>query len=140
MAASLIRLHFHDCLVQGCDASILLMDSSSITSEQIAGPNKNSMRGYNVIQDAKTEVEKISPGVVSCADIVAVAARDASVAMSTSKRCCPASGDDSVLAPIDLVIPTSFDYNYFKSLMQKKGRLESDQVLFSGGSTDSERV
>lgn len=58
---------------------------------------------------------------------------------STRKRRCPSTtgnGDDN-LAPLDLVTPNSFDYNYFKNLVQKKGLLESDQVLFSGGSTDS---
>ena len=33
--------------------------------------------------------------------------------------------------------PNSFDSNYFKNLIQKKGLLETDQVLFSGGSTDN---
>jgi peroxidase len=41
------------------------------------------------------------------------------------------------LAALDLVTPNSFDNNYFKNLIQKKGLLQSDQVLFSGGSTDS---
>ncbi|KAK7264117.1 hypothetical protein RJT34_31721 [Clitoria ternatea] len=82
MAASLIRLHFHDCFVQGCDASILLDDSSSIESEKSALQNANSIRGYNIIDQAKTQVEKLCPRVVSCADIVALAARDASFAVS----------------------------------------------------------
>lgn len=219
MAASLIRLHFHDCFVQGCDASILLDETSSIQSEKTALGNLNSARGYNVIDKAKTEVEKICPGVVSCADIIAVAARDASayvggpsyavklgrrdsttasrtlanaelpaffesleslisrfqnkgltardmVALSgshtlgqaqcftfreriynhsnidagfasTRRRRCPRVGSDSTLAPLDLVTPNSFDNNYFKNLMQNKGLLQSDQVLFNGGSTDS---
>ncbi|XP_038697972.1 peroxidase 4-like [Tripterygium wilfordii] len=40
------------------------------------------------------------------------------------------------MSPLDLVTPNSFDNNYFKNLIQKKGLLHSDQVLFSGGSTD----
>ena len=56
---------------------------------------------------------------------------------STRKRRCPTVGGDGNLAPLDLVTPNSFDNNYFKNLLQKKGLLESDQVLFSGGKTDS---
>ncbi|KAH9698632.1 peroxidase 5 [Citrus sinensis] len=212
MAASLIRLHFHDCFVQGCDASILLDDSSSIDSEKNALPNFKSARGFEVIDSVKSQLERVCPGVVSCADIVAVAARDASFAVggpswtvklgrrdsttasrslaenlpsftdgldklistfatkglnardlvalsaqcaffrdriynnqsnidagfaSTRRRQCPANGGDSNLSPLDLVTPNSFDNNYFKNLIQKKGLLASDQVLFSGGSTDS---
>ncbi|KAJ9709616.1 hypothetical protein PVL29_001213 [Vitis rotundifolia] len=221
MAASLIRLHFHDCFVQGCDASILLDDSSSIQSEKNAPNNLNSVRGYEVIDNIKSKMESICPGVVSCADIVAVAARDASVAVSgptwtvklgrrdsTSsglslaatnlpsfrdsldklvslfdskglsardmvalsgshtigqarcvtfrdriyngtdidagfastrrRRCPPHNGNgDANLAPLELVTPNSFDNNYFKNLIQSKGLLQSDQVLFSGGSTDT---
>ncbi|CAI0549203.1 unnamed protein product [Linum tenue] len=33
--------------------------------------------------------------------------------------------------------PNSFDNNYFRNLVQREGLLETDQVLFSGGSTDS---
>ncbi|KAI3497975.1 hypothetical protein L1887_33641 [Cichorium endivia] len=220
MAASLLRLHFHDCFVQGCDASILLEDGPSVVSEKNALPNKGSVRGYKVIDAAKSEVEKLCPGVVSCADILTVAARDASemvggpswsvklgrkdsttaslalaetslpsfkasldslistfkdnglsardmVALSgahtigqaqcflfrdriyangsdidagfasTRRRKCPINDGNGNLAPLDLVTPNSFDYNYFKNLIQKKGLLESDQVLYSGGSTDS---
>ncbi|XP_057451148.1 lignin-forming anionic peroxidase-like [Lotus japonicus] len=223
MAASLIRLHFHDCFVQGCDASILLDETATIESEKTARPNDNSVRGYEVIDKAKAEVEKVCPQVVSCADIIAVAARDASFAVSgpswtvklgrrdsttasrslansdlprftddlqtlisrfgnkgltardmvtlsgahtigqaqcstfrdriynnasdintgfasTRRRGCPSTisaENDKKLAALDLVTPNSFDYNYFKNLIQKKGLLHSDQVLFSGGSTDS---
>jgi hypothetical protein len=72
-------------VLQGCDASILLDETPSIQSEKTALGNLNSARGYNVIDKAKTEVEKICPGVVSCADIIAVAARDASAYVSISK-------------------------------------------------------
>ncbi|CAI0549172.1 unnamed protein product [Linum tenue] len=213
MAASLLRLHFHDCFVQGCDASILLDQSPTITTEKTAPPNDKSARGYQLIDAAKAQLERICPGVVSCADVLAVAAKEASayvggpawdvklgrrdstaafpdvaltdlpffkadlqtlidnfgakglsprdmVALSgahtlgqaqcftfrdriysnvasTRRRRCPAVGGDDALAPLDLVTPNSFDNNYFRDLVQRKGLLVSDQVLYSGGSTNS---
>jgi hypothetical protein len=73
--ASLTRLHFHDCFVQGCDASILLDNSSSIVSEKFATPNNNSARGFEVVDAVKAALEEACPGVVSCADVLAIAAK-----------------------------------------------------------------
>ncbi|KAL0427037.1 UNVERIFIED_CONTAM: Peroxidase 25 [Sesamum latifolium] len=73
LAAALLRLHFHDCFVQGCDGSVLI-DAAS--SERKALPNLG-LRGFQVIDDVKSQLEATCPGVVSCADILALAARDA---------------------------------------------------------------
>lgn len=62
--------------MQGCDGSILLDDTSGFTGEKTALPNANSVRGFNVIDSIKTQVEAACKGVVSCADILALAARD----------------------------------------------------------------
>lgn len=62
--------------MQGCDASILLDSTSGNTSEKDARPNL-SLSGYEVIDDIKAKLEKECPKTVSCADIVALAARDA---------------------------------------------------------------
>ncbi|KAM0884716.1 hypothetical protein ACQ4PT_030811 [Festuca glaucescens] len=83
--ASLTRLHFHDCFVQGCDGSILLDNSSSVVSEKYARPNNNSARGFEVVDDVKAALEKACPGVVSCADILAIAAK-VSVELSGGPR------------------------------------------------------
>ncbi|KAE8657264.1 Peroxidase 20 [Hibiscus syriacus] len=76
MAASLLRLHFHDCFVMGCDASILLDNNGDIISEKQAGPNLNSLRGFEVIDKIKHLLEEACPLTVSCADILAMVARD----------------------------------------------------------------
>jgi len=65
--------------MQGCDGSVLLDDSSTITGEKTANPNANSARGFDVIDTIKSNVEKACSGVVSCADILAIAARDSVV-------------------------------------------------------------
>ncbi|KAH7429380.1 hypothetical protein KP509_09G045300 [Ceratopteris richardii] len=82
MAGSLLRLHFHDCFVQGCDGSLLLKSIAGvIEGEQEALPNANSVRGFEVVDAIKAALEQECPGIVSCADILALAARD-SVAVS----------------------------------------------------------
>ncbi|CAH9081795.1 unnamed protein product [Cuscuta europaea] len=74
MAASLLRLHFHDCFVNGCDASVLLDDTTKMRGEKNAPPNRNSLRGFEVIESIKADVEKACPSTVSCADILTLAA------------------------------------------------------------------
>ncbi|KAH9617601.1 hypothetical protein KSS87_011111 [Heliosperma pusillum] len=79
MAASLVRLLFHDCFVQGCDASLLLDNSGVFLSEKRSNPNRDSVRGFEVLDEIKVALEEACPLTVSCADILALAARDSTV-------------------------------------------------------------
>ncbi|KAJ4951538.1 hypothetical protein NE237_028370 [Protea cynaroides] len=71
---ALIRMQFHDCFVRGCDASLLL---DGTDAEKTAIPNL-SVRGFDVIDAAKSALEsQCGTGIVSCADIIIMAAREA---------------------------------------------------------------
>lgn len=64
---------------------MLLDDTATFTGEKNSNANKNSARGFDVIDNIKTAVEQACPGVVSCADILAIAARDSVVIVSINK-------------------------------------------------------
>ncbi|GLU19465.1 hypothetical protein SLE2022_357150 [Rubroshorea leprosula] len=72
----LIRVHFHDCMVNGCDGSLLLDDDAAngMDSEKDEAPNQTT-DGYAVVDDIKAALENVCPGVVSCADILAIASQ-----------------------------------------------------------------
>ena len=64
-------------LVQGCDGSVLLDDTITLQGEKKASTNINSLEGFKIIDRIKTKIESECPGIVSCADILTIAARDA---------------------------------------------------------------
>ncbi|KAL6657369.1 hypothetical protein ACP70R_005149 [Stipagrostis hirtigluma subsp. patula] len=140
MGASLVRLHFHDCIVNGCDASVLLDDTADMIGEKTAKPNNNSLRGYEVIDTIKYAVNTVCFGnVVSCADILAVAARDSIVALGGSWYDVLLGRRDARTASIDdanNVIPTPFmDLPALQASFQTLGLSLHDLVVLSGGHT-----
>uniref|UniRef100_A0A0D9Y8V1 Peroxidase n=1 Tax=Oryza glumipatula TaxID=40148 RepID=A0A0D9Y8V1_9ORYZ len=138
LAAKFLRMFFHDCFVRGCDASVLL-DSASNTAEKNAAPNL-SLAGFEVIEEVKAAVERECAGVVSCADIVALAARD-SVSyqyrrslweVETGRRDGTVSSDQEALA--DIPAPTS-TFPILLANFSAKGLGLQDLVVLSGGHT-----
>jgi len=136
MAASLLRLHFHDCFVNGCDGSILLDVSDG---EKVSFSNLNSVRGFEVVDDIKRAVEYECSGVVSCADILAIAARDSVVITGgptwnvlLGRR----DGFVSSKAAANISIPSAFDSLYNIIAKFKKVGLDvTDVVSLSGSHT-----
>ena len=75
--------------MQGCDASNLLDETTLMKMEKTTPPNNNSARGFEIIDEIKAAVDKkCGRPIVSCADILAVAARDAIVAVLSYSSTC----------------------------------------------------
>lgn len=74
-AISWVRNLFHDCIVKSCDASLLLETVHGVVSEQTA-ERSFGMRNFKYVSTIKAALEKECPLTVSCADIVALSARD----------------------------------------------------------------
>ncbi|KAL1217281.1 Peroxidase C1B [Cardamine amara subsp. amara] len=140
IAASILRLHFHDCFVNGCDASILLDNTTSFRTEKDALGNANSARGFPVIDRMKTAIERACPRTVSCADVLTIAAQQSvNLAGGPSWR-VPLGRRDSLRANITLAnanLPAPFfTLPELKVAFANVGlNRTSDLVALSGGHT-----
>ncbi|CAN6288733.1 unnamed protein product [Urochloa humidicola] len=134
MVAGLLHLQFHDCFVAGCDASILL---DGPNTEKTA-PQNNGIFGYDLIDDIKTALENVCPGVVSCADIIIAATRDAvgmcggpsyQVQLGRRDGMVSQASMASILPGPNVDIPTAI------SLFSKKGLNSFDMAILMGAHT-----
>ncbi|WMV16451.1 hypothetical protein MTR67_009836 [Solanum verrucosum] len=135
LAPALMRLHFHDCFVRGCDASILLDYEGS---EKNANASK-TLRGFEVIDDIKRELEKECPKTVSCSDILTVAARDATLAVGGPYWMVPYGRKDGTVSnakEADQLVPMGHEVvTDLLELFQSKGLNVLDLVVLSGAHT-----
>ncbi|XP_057793414.1 LOW QUALITY PROTEIN: peroxidase 12-like [Salvia miltiorrhiza] len=140
-AAGLLRLHFHDCFVQGCDGSVLLDGSTSGPGEQSAPPNLSlRAEAFKIINDLRRRVHDKCGRVVSCADIVALAARDAVFLSGGPDYSIPLGRRDSLnFATINETLanlpPPSSNTSALLTSLGTKNFTATDVVALSGGHT-----
>ncbi|KAL7097541.1 hypothetical protein ACP275_10G151100 [Erythranthe tilingii] len=136
ITAALLRMHFHDCFVRGCDASILIDSTRSTSSEKDAGPNL-TVRGNDLIDAAKKAVEAVCPSTVSCADIITLATRD-SVALAGGPKYTLSTGRRDGLVSdaneVDLPGPSQSVSDAFATF-RAKGMTMNDMVTLLGAHT-----
>ncbi|XP_047946588.1 peroxidase 43-like [Salvia hispanica] len=133
---SLLRLHFHDCFVHGCDASILIDRASEADEKRAFG--HQGVRGFDVVQTAKAQLEAACPGVVSCSDILAMAARDAVFLSKGPWYDVETGRRDGLVSNVTLAahMPDVADsIHKLKAKFLAKGLTAQDLVILSGAHT-----
>ncbi|CAN6178332.1 unnamed protein product [Urochloa humidicola] len=138
LAGPLLRLHFHDCFVRGCDASVLLNSTGSNMAERDAEPNK-SLRGFDSVDRVKAKLEAACPNTVSCADVLAIMARDAVVLAKGPSWPVPLGRRDgrvsSATEAADNLPPAFGDIPLLTKIFAANGLDLKDLVILSGAHT-----
>ncbi|KAK7395915.1 hypothetical protein VNO78_16520 [Psophocarpus tetragonolobus] len=134
-----LRLFFHDCIVEGCDASVLIMspngDAEKDASENLSLPGD----GFDTVIKAKQAVEDACPGVVSCADILALATRDVIGLLGGPSFNVELGRRDGLISKASNVegkLPkASFNLDQLNALFAKHGLSQTDLIALSGAHT-----
>lgn len=134
-----LRLFFHDCFVEGCDASVIIASSGSNTAEK-DHPDNLSLAGdgFDTVIKAKAAVDAVPQCLnkVSCADILAIATRDVVVLAggpSYAVELGRLDGLKSTAASVNGKLPQpSFNLNQLSSLFAANGLNQTDLIALSG--------
>ncbi|KAK1299566.1 Peroxidase 51 [Acorus calamus] len=137
-----LRLFFHDCFVNGCDASVIIQSTSANTAEK-DHPDNLSLAGdgFDTVIKAKAAVDAV-PGCrnrVSCADILALATRDVialSGGPSYGVELGRLDGLSSTAASVNGRLPQpTFNLNQLNSLFGSHGLSQTDMIALSAAHT-----
>uniref|UniRef100_R7VZV1 Peroxidase 12 n=1 Tax=Aegilops tauschii TaxID=37682 RepID=R7VZV1_AEGTA len=144
----LLRLFFHDCFPQGCDASILLTGGNSEQNMPQNGGLRRSV--LDLIEGIRATVHRACGPTVSCADITSLATKEAvmqsrlpgyDVPLGRRDSLAPATAQQVGILPgpdfndLDVTTPNTFDNRYYNNLQVGRGVLNSDMALTHDGET-----
>lgn len=137
-----LRLFFHDCFVQGCDASVLVASNGNNQAEK-DHPDNLSLAGdgFDTVIKAKAAVDAVPQcrNKVSCADILALATRDVIVLSGGPSYKVELGRFDGLVSRASdvngrLPQPT-FNLNQLNSLFAANGLTQTDMIALSGAHT-----
>lgn len=135
-----LRLFFHDCFVEGCDASVIIQSTPNNTAEKDFRDNLSlAGDGFDTVMKAKQAVENVCPSTVSCADILTMATRDVVALAGGPKFNVELGRRDGLISQasrVDGNLPKpSNTLNQLNSLFSKKGLRQVDMIALSGAHT-----
>ncbi|KAA8542999.1 hypothetical protein F0562_021506 [Nyssa sinensis] len=141
MASPLLKVGFYRAACPsaeaiGCDASVLLDSTPGKPAEKDHPANNPSLRGFEVIDEAKAQIEARCPKTVSCSDIIAFAARDSGFKVGGINYAVPAGSRDGHVSLSDDVAqnlpPPFFNAKQLEDNFSRKGLSRDEMVTLSG--------
>ncbi|THU67635.1 hypothetical protein C4D60_Mb05t26790 [Musa balbisiana] len=134
-----LRLFFHDCFIEGCDASVIIASPRGDAEKDAPDNLSLAGDGFDTVIKAKQAVEAQCPGVVSCADILAIAARDVVVLSGGPTFAVELGRRDGVTSRADQVTGNlpgpEFSVDLLSSMFRKNNLTTRDMIALSGAHT-----
>ncbi|KAI4363798.1 hypothetical protein MLD38_019970 [Melastoma candidum] len=138
LAAAILRMYFHDCFVRGCDGSVLINSTANNRAEKESIPNQ-TVRGFDFIDRVKSILEAECPGIVSCADVLALVTRECIVVTGGPSWRVPTGRRDGVISSAteatNNIPPPSSNLTTLQRAFTNKGLDLKDLVILSGSHT-----